>query len=532
MKIFKFLEDPDFARSIRRFFHGNIPFIASTVVAICTILNPGLVKPFWEGLGSVSKLMFAVMFGMVQIVGIFWLISQTKTETILPGKKDGLTLKDYLGQPYLKQHMAEWVSLLQDPKEFTRRGGQMIRGILLKGDPGTGKTYLAQCIAGEAGIAFHSIEGSGFRGMFFGMDVLRMLSYIGKCNALARDYGVCIAYIDEIDAVAQNRGGVGGGAIPMMGGMGMMSGALTRLLSAMSGIESKVPWWARLLYGPKGTVLFMGATNRPDAIDPALLRPGRMDIHIQVDAPTREGRREVIQGYLNKILRGPSIDLESIVDDTGGWTPAKIVTAITKHAVRLSITHKHDFIEQSDIDQALRETEMGIDNPIDLNYDQRRVIAYHEASHAVASWRLMPEARITRVSIVRSGSGSLGHMAHVEKYELRIVALNQIVNYLKVTIASRAGELLFCGGPYASVGGDYQQAEHALGRLYMSGFWGPPIMDDKQRVAKMMRSWKKWEKELKTLLAESADHVHALAEALLQKENLSGAEVLAILEKK
>src|SRR5208282_5584186 len=198
---------------------------------------------------------------------------------------------------------------------FLRMGGRYINGLLLYGEPGTGKTMLAKAMAGEAGVAFISMEGSGFRNMFWGVDTLKMMWFVRKARKMARRYGAAIAYIDEIDAVGASRGGVmggrggpgGGGGMGGMGGMLGMggSGALTRLLYEMDGLGVRTPIErlrakAAKLFGRKPPqrnwhVLFMGSTNRPDVLDPALVRPGRFDQLIQVNPPDKAGRREIVQ---------------------------------------------------------------------------------------------------------------------------------------------------------------------------------------------------------------------------------------------
>jgi cell division protease FtsH len=209
------------------------------------------------------------------------------------------------GQPNLIKMVRQWISLLSDRGQFQKMGGQFINGLLLYGEPGTGKTLLAKAMAGEAGIAFISIEGSGFRAMFMGVDVLKMVRFISRARKLAREYGACIAYIDEIDAVGMSRGGVMGGQGGMgmgmggMMGMGAGSGALTRLLYEMDGINEMSRWeklrarWYQLRGKPAPPrdwhILFMGSTNRPDVLDPAH-SSSRFDRTVVVNKPDRRRR--------------------------------------------------------------------------------------------------------------------------------------------------------------------------------------------------------------------------------------------------
>jgi len=257
-------------------------------------------------------------FGILQFVAIFWFMSRSKTVIVLPEDPKVTNFDDYWGQPTLLRLVKQWISLLSDRAKFVEMGGNYINGILLYGPPGTGKTMLAKAMAGEAGIPFMSVEGSGFRGMFWGVDVLKMMAFCGKAKKLAREYGACIAYIDEIDAVGMSRGGVmGGGGQGGMQGMGMGgmmgggSGSLTRLLYEMDGIDekSRTDRMRDRIRGLLGLpaqkrnwhVLYMGSTNRPDVLDPALMRPGRFDQKIEVGTPDKSGRREVINGYLRKV---------------------------------------------------------------------------------------------------------------------------------------------------------------------------------------------------------------------------------------
>ena len=182
--------------------------------------DPIVLNLILVGLSFALQIAMVLVLAVVQFVAIFWFMSQTKVEVIRPGDPKQVTFEDYKGQPNLVKMVRQWISLLSDREQFQKMGGQFINGLLLYGEPGTGKTLLAKAMAGEAGLAFISIEGSGFRGMFWGVDVLRMIWFVGKARKLAREYGACVAYIDEIDAVGMSRGGVMGAGGQTQMGMG------------------------------------------------------------------------------------------------------------------------------------------------------------------------------------------------------------------------------------------------------------------------------------------------------------------------
>ncbi|CAI8043015.1 ATP-dependent zinc metalloprotease FtsH 2 [Geodia barretti] len=267
-----------------RKFYAIVP-IAAFIFFFLT--NPTFQNAVLAVMQVLLQLLFAIFYAIIQFVAIFWFMARSKVEKVRPTDPKSITFDDYWGQPNLKALVRQWLGLLADRKEFVQMGGRYINGLLLYGPPGTGKTMLAKAMAGEAGVAFISIEGSGFRAMFVGVDVLKMIWFIRKARKYARRYGACIAYIDEIDAVGQSRGNVQGsnGAMGGMGGMmGGGTGALTRLLYEMDGVDQRslMERMVAKLYQLRGKkppgrnwhVLFMGSTNRPDVLDPALTARG------------------------------------------------------------------------------------------------------------------------------------------------------------------------------------------------------------------------------------------------------------------
>ncbi|MFM8427335.1 MAG: AAA family ATPase, partial [Chloroflexota bacterium] len=430
-----------------RFFFGIIGWALLNGLVVWALINPDVLNIVLVALGFIFQVVFAIGFAILQFVAIFWFMSQTRVEVIRPGDPKQITFEDYKGQPNLLKMVRQWIYLLSDREQFQKMGGQFITGLLLYGEPGTGKTLLAKAMAGEAGIAFISIEGSGFRGMFWGVDVLRMIQFVGRARKLAREYGACIAYIDEIDAVGMSRGSVMGGGQMMGGmmGMGAGSGALTRLLYEMDGIGTLTAWEklrARVyqMLGRKAPirnwhVMFMGSTNRPDVLDPALVRPGRFDRKIAVGLPDRGGRREIVNYYLSKIKHDETVDIEALVSDTSWATPARIMSAVTKDAVRLALFDGRDKISQRDIELAFQEQAIGLENPIEeMEEDQRKQVAYHEAGHAVAQYHLRPDERIVRVSIIRRAD-ALGYVLPVSNFDVYAMPLRRFVADIMVSMA-------------------------------------------------------------------------------------------------
>jgi cell division protease FtsH len=500
------------------------------------------------------RFVFAILFVVIQFGAIFWFMSRTKVETIKPGDPKTLTFDDYKGQDHLLELVQQWISLLSDRGKFQEMGGTFINGLLLYGPPGTGKTLLAKVMAGEASVAFISIEGSGFRGMFWGVDVLRMIWFVNKARKLAREFGACIAYIDEIDAVGASRGSVMGGGGPVttgagMGGMmGGGTGALTRLLYEMDGVgdSSRTEKLKARIYKILGKpipprswhVLFMGSTNRPDVLDPALTRPGRFDRMIEVDKPDRKGRQQIVEYYLNKIRSDDSIDIEAIVADTSGYTPAQIMSAITKDAVRLALFDGRDRVTQRDIDLAFQEQAMGLQNPIeDWEPDQRRKTAYHEAGHAVAFHALLPEEmRIVRATIIRRG-GALGYVLPASNFEIYSFPLSRIAKNIMVSMAGDEAVKILTGEPWSGAAGgpssDFARVRASLWALASHGYFGPPVQWDPSQMyeREMKQFWADAEQKTRRLLEAHWSEVQAVAEALIERDDLSGDEVIELINR-
>jgi cell division protease FtsH len=334
-----------------------------------------------------------------------------------------------------------------------------------------------------------------------------------------------------------------------MGGfMGGGSGALTRLLYEMDGIED-VPRWQKFigriykLFGKelpprKWHVLFMGSTNRPDVLDPALLRPGRFDQKIQVDAPDKAGRREIVKGYLSRVKYDGTVNVEAIVEDTPHATPAQIASALTKDAVRIALFNGRGAIAQKDIDLALQEQRMGIEQPIEeWDAEQRTQVAYHEAGHAVAQHYLMPEQRIVRLSIIRRG-GALGYMLPVDRVEVYAAPLRRYAADIMVAMAGHVATKIFMGEYWTGAWSDFSMVRRNIWSLYSLGYFGPPVRGIENGSGGgipanadplIERFWKVLEEQTEQVLRQHGEEVEALTRALLENSDLSHDEVMALL---
>jgi cell division protease FtsH len=505
--------------------------------------------------GVAVNLSMMAAFMIVQVVFyfgfIFYYLGGVKTIKVMPGEAGEVTLEDdYWGQPELVAVARQWVSLLEDPSRLRAMGGQPIAGVLLSGPPGSGKTHLARCMAGSAAVPFMGLDGSRLISMWLGVGSIKIMRLFANARRLARRYGSCIVFIDELDAIGSNRGGVTGGQSQsgMFGGMptwGAGVGVLNTLLTQMDGIHEARGWlrarWYKLrgkkLPPPDYTVFVMGATNRPDVLDPALTRAGRLDIKIRVDPTDKRGRIEIIQGYLAPIKCAEEIDIDGFASDTTGLTPADLKTIVTRRAPARALFAGRNGIANEDLRTSLTEQSMGLRQPIAaMRPEDKRAIAYHETGHAVTTWALT-EDKIARVSIIRysggpSGGASLGHVSPVPEQERWSERLSEVEAKICCSLGGRAAELEFLGEAHTGARGDLGAVRVRLLRLAEEGFFSslmykaePSDALIKEMDALIERSTDAARKTLR----EHRDKVEALVEALLAKEELDADEVAAIL---
>jgi cell division protease FtsH len=285
--------------------------------------------------------------------------------------------------------------------------------------------------------------------------------------------------------------------------------------------------------------MFMGSTNRPDVLDPALVRPGRFDRKIAVGLPDRGGRREIVNYYLSKVKHDDTVDIEALVSDTSWATPARIMSAITKDAVRLALFDGRDKISQRDIELAFQEQAIGLENPIEeMEEDQRRQVAYHEAGHAVAQYHLRPDERIVRVSIIRRAD-ALGYVLPVSNFDVYAMPLRRFVADIMVSMAGHVATKIFFGEYWTGATGDFANVRARLWQLAHYGYFGPPITDgwsmggeaSNGRGKIVEKFWQQLEDQTENLLRAHSVEVEAVAQALLERGDLTGRECVEIIRK-
>jgi len=451
---------------------------------------------------------------------------------IANGKENKVTFQDVAGIEEAKVELGEIIEFLRDAKRFTRLGGRIPKGVLLIGQPGTGKTLLARAIAGEADVPFFSISGSDFVEMFVGVGASRVRDLFnqGKKNA------PCIIFIDEIDAVGRHRGaGLGGGHDER-------EQTLNQLLVEMDGFE------------PNGGVIVVSATNRPDVLDPALLRPGRFDRQIMVPIPDVKGREEILGVHTRKTVLSTEIDLSVIARGTPGFSGADLANLVNEAALLAARNDKKE-IEISDMEEAKDKVLMGVERrSMVISYQERRNAAYHEAGHALVA-KMIPESDpIHKVTIIPRGR-ALGLTQQLPIDERHTYSKEYLLNDITILLGGRAAEELVLNHQTTGAGNDIERATDIARKMVcewgMSENLGPLNYGKKEELIflgkEMQRqrdfsetTAKEIDEELKSmvtkcfekakaLIVNNVDALHAIATALLDKEVLDGQEIDDIL---
>ncbi|ABB22968.1 ATP-dependent zinc metalloprotease FtsH [Pelodictyon luteolum] len=446
-----------------------------------------------------------------------------------------ITFKDVAGLDEAKAEVMEVVDFLKDPKKYTRLGGKLPKGVLLVGPPGTGKTLLAKAVAGEADVPFFSISGSDFVEMFVGVGAARVRDLFRQ----AKEKAPCIIFIDEIDAVGRSRGK---GA--MMGGNDERENTLNQLLVEMDGFATD-----------KGVIL-MAATNRPDVLDPALLRPGRFDRQIMVDKPDLKGRMDTFRVHTKNMSLSPDVNLKALASQTPGFAGAEIANAANEAALLASRRNKES-IEMKDFEDAIERVVAGLEkkNKV-INPKEKRIVAYHEAGHAIVSWMMPENDPVQKISIVPRGMSALGYTMNIPLEDRYLMTKRELFARICGLLGGRIAEESVFGEISTGAQNDLEKItgiaynmvmvygmSDKIGNLsyYESNnpYYGAPGVEKKfgGETARLIDEEVKAIVEsaadtVRTMLKEHRSKLEALARELLTKEMLQYCQIEEILGKR
>ena len=497
--------------------------------------------------GAIWGLLGNLVFPVLLIGGLFFLFRRSNNVPGGPGQamnfgksrarfmmeaKTGVMFDDVAGVEEAKEDLQEVVTFLKKPERFTAVGAKIPKGVLLVGPPGTGKTLLAKAIAGEAGVPFFSISGSEFVEMFVGVGASRVRDLFKK----AKENAPCIIFIDEIDAVGRQRGaGIGGGNDER-------EQTLNQLLTEMDGFE-----------GNTG-IIIIAATNRPDVLDSALLRPGRFDRQVSVDPPDIKGRLEVLQVHARNKKLGEDISLEAIARRTPGFTGADLANLLNEAAI-LTARRRKDAITMLEVDDAVDRVVAGMEGTPLVDSKSKRLIAYHEIGHAIVGTLVKDHDPVQKVTLVPRGQAQ-GLTWFTPSEDQGLISRAQILARISGALGGRAAEHEIFGDAEVTTGagGDLQQvsgmARQMVTRFGMSDL-GPLSLESQQGEVFLGRDWttrSEYSEEISSridaqvrsivehcydrslkIVRENREVIDRLVDLLIEKETIDGEEFRQIV---
>lgn len=444
-------------------------------------------------------------------------------------KETGITFKDVAGEDEAKESLTEIVDFLHNPAKYTKIGAKLPKGALLVGPPGTGKTLLAKAVAGEAHVPFYSLSGSDFVEMFVGVGASRVRDLFKQ----AQESAPCIIFIDEIDAIGKSRDSRFGG------GNDEREQTLNQLLSEMDGFDSS-----------KG-LLVLGATNRPEILDPALLRPGRFDRRVIVDKPDLKGRVNILKVHSKDVLLDDTVDFEEIALATSGAVGADLANMMNEAAI-MAVKNGRKAVSQKDLFEAVEVVLVGKEKKDRiLSKEERRIVSYHEVGHALVSALQKDAEPVQKITIVPRTMGALGYVMQVPEEEKYLNTKKEIDAMLVGFLAGRAAEELVFDTVTTGAANDIEQATRVARAMvtqygmsekfglmglatqenqYLSGRTVLNCSDKTEAEVdkEVMEILKKAYAEAKRLLSENRDAMNKIAEFLIEKETITGKEFMKI----
>ncbi|HJC42557.1 MAG TPA: ATP-dependent zinc metalloprotease FtsH [Candidatus Mediterraneibacter gallistercoris] len=445
----------------------------------------------------------------------------------------GITFNDVAGEDEAKELLTEIVDFLHNPQKYQEIGAICPKGALLVGPPGTGKTLLAKAVAGEAGVPFFSISGSEFVEMFVGMGASKVRDLFKQANEKAP----CIVFIDEIDTIGKKRDSQG------FAGNDEREQTLNQLLTEMDGFDAS-----------KGVVI-LAATNRPDTLDPALLRPGRFDRRIPVELPDLKGREEILKVHAKKIKVGDDVDFGAIARAASGASGAELANMVNEAALR-AVRENRKFVTQSDLEESIEVVIAGYQkkNKV-LSTKEKLIVAYHEIGHALVAALQTNSAPVTKITIIPRTSGALGYTMQVDEEERNLMSKEELANKIATLTGGRCAEELVFGSITTGASNDIEQATKLaramITRYGMSDKFGMVALETQANpylggdsslscspetaavIDDMVVDTVKdaYDRAMK-LLRDHQGKLHELAKYLYEKETITGEEFMNILNRR
>ena len=442
---------------------------------------------------------------------------------------DGIRFDDVAGEEEAKENLTEIVEYLHNPEKYREVGANMPKGVLLVGPPGTGKTMLAKAVAGEANVPFFSMSGSEFVEMFVGMGASKVRDLFKQ----AKEKAPCIVFIDEIDAIGKKRQG-------NVMGNDEREQTLNQLLTEMDGFE-----------GNNG-VIILAATNQPDALDPALTRPGRFDRRVPVELPDLKGREEILKVHAKKIKLADNVDFNKIARMASGASGAELANIVNEAALR-AVRNGRKIVEEADLEESIEVVIAGYQKKNAILTDhEKHIVAYHEIGHALVAAKQTNSAPVQKITIVPRTSGALGYTMQVDEGNHYLMTKDELINKIATLTGGRAAEELIFGSITTGASNDIEQATklaramitrygmsdefdmvalETVTNQYLGGDTSLACSADTQReidreVVELVKS--QHEKALK-ILTDNREKLDELAKYLYEKETITGEEFMSIL---
>ena len=502
------------------------------------------VKSSWSVLGDILVmyiLPMVLMIGLVLLVmrivsknggGIGGIGSVGKSNAkVYMEKQTGVTFKDVAGQDEAKESLEEIIDFLHNPGKYTAIGAKLPKGALLVGSPGTGKTLLAKAVAGEANVPFFSISGSDFVEMFVGVGASRVRDLFKEAAKVAP----CIIFIDEIDTIGKSRDG------GRFGGNDEREQTLNQLLAELDGFD------------PSKGVIVLGATNRPEVLDKALLRPGRFDRRITVDRPNLAGRLATLQVHTRNIRLAEDVNLDKIAQATAGCVGADLANLVNEAALR-AVRKGRKAVNQNDLLAAFETVIAGSEKKgTVITQEEKRIIAYHEVGHALVAAKQKNAQPVSKITIVPHTQGTLGYTLHLPEEEKFLMSKEDILAEIRTLLAGRSSEEIVCNTMTSGAANDIERATEmarnlvarfgmcdefdmmALGTVqsqYLDGGYSMTCAQETYAAADRatIAIIRQCHQDAKQILSENRELLDKIAAYLLKKETITGQEMMAIIE--